>query len=193
MKRARLWTLVLVVLGGALAWGQTWCDPCAPPPPPEPPCYITFWAGEPILAELVIPWGLFCCNPCQSATMITGWSVEAFGGGVVFQYAYPVPVSAGTKIVWDQKDLAGTQVAPGFYKIVVTTTDRAVSIHVKIENKRADCCFFVCTPFSRPCGISFCDPYLKVSRAPSCTSCGDPCCDPCCFPWLFPFLFMFGK
>jgi len=138
------------------------------------------------LVELVIPWGLFCCCCCGTTTMITGWSVEAFGGGVVYQYTYPAPVSADTQIVWDQKDLAGVQVAPGFYTITVTTTDKVVQTYVKIDEKQSDCCFFLCTPLSRPCGISLCDPYLKVSRAPTCTTCGDPCCGPCgCLPFLF--------
>jgi len=187
MKRARLLALALVVFGGALAWGQAWCWPCPPPPAPEPPCYVTFWVGEPILVELVIPWGVFCCTPCPSTTMITGWSVEAFGGGVVYQHVYPVPVGASTKIVWNQHDATGVQVPPGFYTITVTTTDKAVQAFVKIEPRRADCCLFLCAPFSKPCGVAWCAPYLKVSRAPAC----DPCCSPCLFPF-FPFLFFLG-
>lgn len=186
MKRALLSTLAVVLVGGGLAVAQC-CPPppCCPPPLPEPPCYTTFWVGEPILVELVVPWSIFCCAPCQPAMMITGWTVEAFGGGVVYQYAYPAPVGAGTQIVWDQKSLTGTQVAPGFYKITVVTTSTAVSVHLKIEEKRADCCFFLCLPLSKPCGISLCDPYLKVSRAPDCPACVAPCCSPCCFPFLF--------
>jgi len=187
MKRARLLALALVVFGGALAWGQAWCWPCPPPPAPEPPCYVTFWVGEPILVELVIPWGVFCCTPCPSTTMITGWSVEAFGGGVVYQHVYPVPVGASTKIVWNQHDATGVQVPPGFYTITVTTTDKAVQTYVKIEPRRADTCPFLWAPFARPCGVAWCAPYLKVSRAPAC----HPCCPPCLFPF-FPFLFFLG-
>ena len=142
--------------------------------------------------ELVIPWSLFCCNPCSTTTMITGWSVEAFGGGQVFAYTYPAPVSAGTQIVWDQRDLTGMQVAPGFYRIVVSTTAGDVAAHVKIV-QRTDCCWAWHLPGSRPCGISWCEPYLKVSRAPACDPCGWSTCDPCCFPWIFPFLFFLGK
>lgn len=143
------------------------------------------------MIELVIPWGIFCGCCCQETALITGWRVEAFGGGVVYQFAYPIPVAAGTQIVWDQKDLGGNQVALGFYKIVVTTTDKAAEIHVKIAEKR-DCCFFLCAPLSKPCGISLCQPYLKVSRAPTCpTPCGSPCVSPC--GCGFPFLFFFGS
>ncbi len=188
MKRARLLALVAVLVGGAVAWGQSWCAPCLPPPPPEPPCYVTFWVGEPILIELVVPWGIFCCNPCAPATLITGWTVEAFGGGLVYSFTYPTPVSADTKIVWDQKNLAGVQVAPGFYRITVTTTGKPAQIHVKLEERKGDCCFFLCTPLSKPCGISLCDPYLKLSRAPTCPTCTS-CCAPCCW---FPFLFFLG-
>ncbi|HEU68763.1 MAG TPA: hypothetical protein ENN53_06095 [Candidatus Acetothermia bacterium] len=194
MKRAFLSTLVVALLGGGLAVGQGWCDPCPPPPPLEPPCYATFWAEEPILVKLVIPWGIFCCNPCATTTMITGWSVEAFGGGVVYSYVYPMPVAASAEIVWDQRDLAGVQVAPGFYRIVVATTGGDVATHVRIVARDHSCCYAWCLPASRACGVSLCDPYLKVSRAPTaCPSCYDPCCDPCCFPWIFPFLFFLGK
>lgn len=193
--KARLVALALVVLGGGVAWGQ-WCPPpgwCPPPPPPEPPCYTTFWVGEPIQIELVVPWGIFCCNPCAGATLITGWTVEAFGGGLVYSYTFPYPVGADTKLVWDQKDQAGAQVGPGFYKITVLTTGKPASIHVKIEERTASWCFS--KPIAKPCGFSFCDPYLKLSRAPAC----DPCawsvcgtgCDPCCWP-LLPFLFFLG-
>lgn len=192
MKRARLLALALVVFGGVVAWGQWWCDPCGPPPPPplEPSCYVTFWAGEPIQVDLVVPWGILCCNPCGPATMIIGWSVEAFGGGVVYQYAYPVPVGGSTKIIWNQQDSTGVQMSPGFYRIAVMTTTGVVTTHVKIV-VQTDCCWSWCQPVSKPCGVSWCDPYLKLSRAPVCDPCGWSSCDPCCWP-LFPFLFFLG-
>ncbi|GAB4305009.1 MAG: hypothetical protein Kow0097_02790 [Candidatus Bipolaricaulota bacterium] len=194
MKRALLATLAVALLGGGLAVGQGWCDPCAPPPAPEPSCYTTFWAGEPILVKLVIPWGIFCCNPCATTTMITGWAVEAFEDGVVYSYVYPMPVPANTEIVWDQRDLTGVQVAPGFYKIVVATTGGDVVTHVKIVAPTGGCWYAWCRPASRACGFSLCDPYLKVSAAPTtCEPCYTPGCDPCCFPWIFPFLFFLGK
>lgn len=193
MKRALLSTLAIVLVGGGVAVGQWYCNPCAPPPPPEPPCYTTFGPGEPILVQLVIPWSIFCCNPCATTTMILGWSVEAFEGGVVFSYTFPVPVAASTEIVWDQRDLTGAQVPAGFYKIVVTTTGGDVVTHVKVEALPGSGCGWW-RPAPRACGFSLCDPYLKVSPAPTpCPTCYDPCCGPCFFPWLFPFLFLLGK
>jgi hypothetical protein len=119
--------------------------------------------------------------------MITGWRVEAFGGGVVFSHTYPAPVGAETQIVWDQKDLAGAPVAPGFYTIVVTTTDREVATHVRLDARTTGCWFFPCLGFARPCATPWCAPYLKLSRAPTC-----PTWTPCCPPLWFPFLFFIG-
>lgn len=127
--------------------------------------------------------------------MITGWTVEAFGGGLVYAYTFPAPVSAETKIVWDQKNQLGVQVAPGFYKITVTTTGKPASVHVKLEERKGDCCFLPCTPLAKPCGFSLCDPYLKLSRAAACNPCAWAACgtgcDPCCWP-ILPFLFFLG-
>jgi len=193
MKRAILSTLAVVLVGGGVALAGcppgVWRPPTpwCPPTVAEPPCFAVVWAAEPILIELVVPWGWFCC-PCPPAAMITGWSVEAFGGGVVHQHVFPTPVSADTRIVWDQRDLAGTPVAPGFYRIVVTTTTRAVETHVRIV-ARTDGCFFWWAPPSRPCAVPLCDPHLRVSRAPACPAVVAPCCPPGVFLW---WILLFG-
>lgn len=188
MKRMTLAILAVVVLNGGLVWGQSCCPPptccpplpCCPPPAPEPPCYEGFWLGESILIQVVIPQGRLCC--CEVTTKITGWRVEAFGGGVVYEHVYPSPVSAGTSIVWNQRASGGGQVGEGFYRIVVGTTDKGdVQTYIKLVD-RANCRSLLCSRPSKPCGIPICNPYLKLSPAPvpPCTPCCDPCRDPCC-------------
>lgn len=189
MRRVACLVVAGLVLGGGLAWGQWWqpccpspscCPPppCCPPAPPEPSCYEGFWVAEPILVEVVVPTGRGCC--CPTTLRIEGWSVEALGAGVVYEHAYPTPVGADTKILWHQKTSAGIQVAPGFYLIIVRTSDgKSLQSYVRIAD-RAYCRSSLCTRPAKPCGVAICDPRLKLSPFPICGPCCDPCCDPCC-------------
>jgi hypothetical protein len=140
--------------------------------------------GEAILIEVIVPQGRLCSCCCPITTQISGWRVEAFLGGVVYEHTYPNPVSVDTKIVWDQKTSAGSQAAAGFYRIVVSTTDQGdVQTYIKLVD-RADCRSLLCTRPSKPCGVPICNIHLKLSPIPTCGPCCDPCCDPCC---LYPF------
>lgn len=141
------------------------------------------------MIELVIPQSRICASCCPVTTMITGWRVEMFLGATVYEQVFPNPVTADTKIIWKQKASSGGQLGPGFYRIVVTTTDRGeVQAYIKLVDK-ADCRSLLCNKPARPCGVPVCDAHLKLSALPVCGPCCDPCCDPCC---LYPFYIIRG-
>lgn len=170
-----------VGLWGLMAFGQA-CAPCIAATA-EPPCYTTFWQGEDICFELVVPWGLFCCCWCTSGQVqVLGWRVITLEANVVYQATFPTPV-APSKWVWNGVDASGNPVPPGYYKIVVSTTAGEFENTVKIAAKQDCCsCFF---PFfflgcwgmgSKPCAVSWCQPYVKLYRCPVCPT---PCAAPC--------------
>lgn len=169
MKKA-LGVVVGLSLIGLVGLGQGCC-----PPPSEPPCYTSFWVGEAICFELVTPYSLFCCCCCgDSPVQVTGWRVVTLEGNVVYQEAFAAPMSPG-EWSWKQVDLLGNPVAPNFYKIVVSTTSGEYETVIRIMAKpECGCCFFGRFGlWSRPCGISWCEPYVKVYRCPAC--CPAPC------------------
>lgn len=179
----RLGVLVLGVSAlGVLAVGQ-WCAPCAKTI--EPPCYTAFWQGEDICFELVVPWSWFCCwCPTAPQVQVTGWRVVTLDGGLVYQEVFPSPTAPG-KWVWKQVDASGNPVAPGYYKIIVSTNTAEYENIVKIVAK-PDCCqpccffpffFFGCWGIaSKPCQVPWCSPYVKLYRCPTCPA---PCVTPC--------------
>lgn len=169
---------------GILGYG--FGDSSCCPPPTEPCCYTSFWMGDTVCFKLVVPFSLFCCC-CEEKELVTGWRIETMDGMVVYEYAFADPVSPGYEIQWDQKDMAGQQVAAGFYNIVVTTTKDEYKTTIKIEEKDP-CCWKVLR--SRPCGVSWCKPYIKVYRCPSCCLPKPSCCFPfpctnCCISLFF--------
>jgi len=172
--------ILAVILGlsalGFLAVGQG-CAPCAFAAP-EPSCYTAFWQGEDICFELVAPWAFWCCC-CNPKPQVTGWRVVTLDGNIVYQETFPSPVAPG-QWVWKQVDTQGNPVQPGYYKIVVSTTTGEYENTVKIVAKPEcpSCCcfpFFFCGCWgfwSKPCFFSWCQPYVKVYRCPSCEA---PC------------------
>ncbi len=179
MKRALVLVAVLTVAMGSLGYGFS--GACCPEPE-EPCCYTAFWTGETVYFKLVTPFGFLCC---PSDELVVGWRIEALDGTVIYQYSYPSPVSPNTEIQWNQVDMAGQQVPAGFYNIVVTTTKAEYKAAIKIVEK-SPCCWTILR--SKPCGISFCKPYIKVYRRPS-------CCAPkpsCCLPFPCGITFFFG-
>lgn len=173
MRRAAvLAALALVPL--ALASGPVWAQ--GPVVDEVPPCYTAFWVSEPVHFKLEVPWRMCSCCCCDKP-LITGWRVEAMDFSLVFGEAFPEPRDPRCfEMIWDQKDLEGVQVAAGYYRIVVETTTGAYTSYVKIEEK-TDCCCCWPRPRSCPCPVCFCEPQVKVYRAPSC---GTGCC------WPFP-------
>lgn len=166
MKRILVLAALLGVMGMA---GMA--QPCCPPTT-EPPCYTAFWQSEDICFELVVPWWGWCCCCQAPQVQVTGWRVVALDGTVVYLETFPAPAAPG-KYVWKQVDSAGNPVAPGYYKIVVATTSGEYENTVKIVARPSGTC---CFPFffgcfwlwSRPCVASWCQPYVKVHRCPSC-------------------------
>ncbi|MGY4706995.1 hypothetical protein ACVNPS_04485 [Candidatus Bipolaricaulota sp. J31] len=180
MKRAFVFAAMLAVVMGSLGYG--FGDSCCPPPD-EPCCYTSFWMGDPVCFKLVVPFSFFCC--CGDKELIVSWRIEALDGTLVYQHTYTTPISPGTEIRWDQVDMAGQQVPAGFYNIVITTTEDEYRTAIKIVEK-SPCCWTILR--SKPCGISFCKPYIKVYKCPSC--CEPACCLPlpclgCCNVTLF--------
>lgn len=169
MKKTLALVLGLGVLG-VLAWGQGWCAPCNSAA--EPSCYTAFWQGEDVCFELVVP--SFFCWCCCPKPEVTGWRVVSLDGNVLYQETFPSPVAPG-KWVWKQVDALGNPVPPGYYKIVVSTTTGEYENTVKIVAKPEcqPCCFpfffFGCWGLcSKPCFFSWCQPYVKVYRCPTC-------------------------
>ncbi len=178
--------VVALVVGvsalGMVAMGQCW-TPC-PPPAPEPPCYTAFWQGEDVCFELVVPWSWFCCwCPTTPQVQVTGWRVVTLDGSVVYQEVFPSPVAPG-KWVWKQVDASGNPVAPGYYKIVISTTagEHENTVKIVAKSQYQSCCFFPFFLFgcwglsSKPCPVSWCSPYVKLYRCPTCVA---PCAAPC--------------
>ncbi|MCD5408628.1 hypothetical protein LR090_05350, partial [Candidatus Bipolaricaulota bacterium] len=78
-----------------------------------------------------------------------------------------------------QLDTGGVQVAAGYYKVVVVTTDGEYEAYLKLV-ERPQCCFFWPWLASPPCAIGVCQPRVVLSRV-----CVSPCefrlfVSPCC-------------
>lgn len=175
MKRT---LVVAAVLGAFGILGAAQCCP----PPSEPPCFTAFWQREEICFDLVVPWWGWCCPCPPSPPMVLGWRVVNLAGELIYQETFPAPVAPG-KWSWKQTDRGGNPVAPGYYKIVISTTAGEFENTVKIV-ARQDCCL-CCFPFfffwcfgvwSRPCPVSWCQPYVRLYRCPVCPP---PCPAPC--------------
>jgi hypothetical protein len=178
MKRALVLSLVLVGIIGAVGLSQGCC--CCPPPPERPPCYTSFWVGEPIEIGLRVPFCFCYCNCCETPQVL-GWHVETWSDGtLVYSVALDAPTSpTDFSAIWDQTDSSGAQVAAGYYKVVVSTTTGDYEAYLKLVERPQGCCFWPWLS-SWPCSISVCQPRVTLSR--TCTS---PCqiklfVSPCC-------------
>lgn len=178
MKRALALIVVLVGVLGAVGLAQG-CGGC-PPQPERPPCYSAFWVGEPIQIGLKVPLCFCMCCFCD-APQVLGWHVETWpDGNLVYSAALDVPAApADFSITWDQKDASGNQVAAGYYKVVVSTTQGDYEAYLKLVERPQGCCFWPWLP-SWPCLGSLCQPHVTLSR-----TCVSPCqiklfVSPCC-------------
>ncbi len=183
MKRWATLVLGATLLLGVSTLGtfaaEQWCAPCAETTP-EPSCFTAFWQGEDVCFELVVPWSWFSCwCPTTPKVQVAGWRVVTLDGNTVYQEVFPSPIVPG-KWVWKQVDASGNPVAPGYYKIVVSTSAGEYENTVKIVAK-PNCCgpcffpfvFFGCFgTYSKPCPVSWCSPYVKLYRCPTCVT---PC------------------
>ena len=175
MRKAALLVVIFVGLASGLALAQCGCTEEATG---RPPCYTAFWAGEEVRFKLVVPADyFFCCESCE-APLVTGWRVETLEGTIIYEETFAhAPKGHWYVMSWDQKDAWCIRGSPGFYKIIVQTISAGeFENHIHI-GAAACCCGWCCCcpqPCSFPCGVSLCQPYVKVlpTTARSCA----PCC-----------------
>jgi len=167
MRRSLLWALIGVALLAGAAWGQCGCE--QPTVEGVPECYTSFWSGDQVLFELVVPVEFFfACVGCPTP-FVMGWRVETLDGFVLGQAAFDEPKSHGFEMAWSGHDQWGNRIPPGFYRVVIVT-DTAGEFSTIIEFMQ------------RPCPVGPC-------WCPCPTCCGDtprsvPCCPPCGSPYV---------
>ena len=135
--------------------------------PDEPECYLSFKSNETIEFSLVAPLDYFMFHGTTVSPSIFGWRVEAWDGTIVRTVVYPgEPRSRLITMEWDLTNDAGYLVPPGFYQIVVMTTDGEVAYPVGIvEHCRSCfscCCCWCCAQPSTACCIPFGELYLAL-------------------------------
>ncbi len=163
MKSAGWIALCLVVAVSVGGWAQ--CD-CGEPQAPL--CYTTFQSNQTIAFKLIAPVDYFVCHNTNVSPGIWGWRVETLDGTVVRTVTYPDgPKSRLLVMEWDLYDAAGFLVNPGYYNIVVMSTDGDVSYPVRIHDRcHAFCsCACWCGPVvcDVPCPIPYGELYLSLA------------------------------
>ena len=166
MRKAALLVVIFAGLASGLALAQCGCTESAGD---RPACHTTFWSGEEVRFKLVVPADyFFCCESCE-APLITGWRVETMEGAIVYQQTLShAPKGHWYVMNWDQKDVWGMRVSAGFYKVIVETTS-ASEVENTIQIVAPPCCYSWCACYPRlhscPCGISLCQPYVKLLQS----------------------------
>jgi hypothetical protein len=146
---------VLIVSVSLVGWAQCGCNTGE-----APDCYLAFRTTQTIQFALQAPVDYFIMHGTSVSPSIFGWRVEAWDGSLVRTVIYPGdPKGRWLTMEWDLYDDQGYLVSPGFYSIIVMTTDGDVAYPVKIVN---------------PC-VSFCDCFCGC-YAPM--MCDVPCCIP---------------
>ena len=162
MKSTGLVTVLLVAAISLGAWAQCGCGETV-----EPDCYLAFKTTETIAFTLTAPIDYFMAHNTSVSPSIFGWRVENWDGNVVRTEIFPgEPVGRWTLMEWDLTDDSDTMVLPGYYRIIVMTTDSDVSYPVKIvDTCRTFCgCFCGCiAPLA--CDNPCCTPYGELSLA----------------------------
>jgi len=159
MKSAGWIALVLVVAVSVGGWAQCGCEEAG-----APACYMTFRSNETIEFTLVAPLDYFVCHGTSVSPSIWGWRVETLDGIVVRTFAYSRgPVGRWVTMEWDLYDGNGYLVDPGWYRIVVMTTDGDVSYPVRILERCRPCwgCWCWCSPCV-VCDVPCCVPYGEL-------------------------------
>lgn len=166
--RTGIWAgLLLVTLLAVGAWAQCDCGVDI-----RPSCYESFWTTEVIGISLVVPGEFFWVYDTTTPPRILGWRVETWDGLVVraeFFSDGPYPLWHGLE--WDLTDWGGAIVAPGFYRVIVETTNAGdVSTPVQIIERCRACCGCSCwsaypAKCSRSCPTSYGEPFLDLSVA----------------------------
>lgn len=164
MKRAFVLSLILVGIIGAVGLSQGCC--CCPQEE-RPPCYTAFWVGEPIQIGFKVPLCFCCCCCCCETPQVLGWHVETWpDGNLVYSASLDTPIAPSAfSATWDQTDASGTQVAAGYYTVVVSTTKGDYKAYLKLVEKPQCCCCFWPFLCSCPCFGNLCEPHVTLSRA----------------------------
>ncbi len=140
----------LVVAAILLAAGLTGFADCGCATDAQETCYTVFRANEIIQFSLVVPVDYYWCHDTTATPLITGWWVEVEDGPIVKHVEFSEPRGHWETFTWDLTDDTGNYVAPGSYRIVVSTTSTDdVEAHVKILSCCCSPCFFCCQP--SPC------------------------------------------
>ena len=164
MKSVGWIALLLVIAVSVGGWAQCGCGE-----PETLSCYLTFQSNETIEFSLIAPVDYFVCHGTTVSPSIIGWRVEAWDGTVVRSVVYPgQPKGRWISMEWDLYDEGGYLVPPGFYRIVVMTTDGDVSYPVRILERCRPCCGCFCwwsapPVCGVPCRIPFGELYLSLA------------------------------
>lgn len=164
MKSAGWVALCLVMAVSVGGWAQCGCGE-----PQEPFCYMTFQSNETIEFTLIAPLDYFTCHNTTVSPGIWGWRVEAWDGTAVRTVTYSDgPKSRLLVMEWDLYDDAGYLVDPGYYRIVVMSTDGDVSYPVRILERCRPCCGCFCwwhapVVCDVPCPIPYGELYLSLA------------------------------
>jgi len=149
MKRGIAAGLMLASLLAVGAWAQCDCGVEA-----QPLCYESFWTNEVIGISLVVPGEFVWVYNTTTPPRILGWRVETWEGMVVrAEFFEDGPYPLWQDLEWDLTDWQGMIVAPGFYRVVVETTNAGdVSTPVQIVERCRPCCGCYCwSAFPRKC------------------------------------------
>ncbi len=189
MKRGLLLTVVLSMVVGGWAWAQCGCPPA--PQREVPGCYVSFQQCQSIEIGLKVSSGfgfLFCCSPCCAppSPTVYGWRVESMDGYMIYDVHLHSPVLAGSfSAVWDQRDVDGELVSPGYYKVIVSTDEGDFEKHLRIMDRCQ--LFFPLFRFGTGCCSRSCEPEVTLERYTEpcvsrswCAPCQPRPVTPCC-------------
>lgn len=164
MKSAGWIALLLVIAASVGGWAQCGCGEQE-----TPICHLTFRSNETIEFSLVAPVDYFMCHGTTVSPSIIGWRVETWDGAIVRSVVYSgQPKGRWITMEWDLYDDSGYLVPPGFYRVVVMTTDSDVSYPVRILERCRPCCGCLCwwtapVACDVPCPIPYGELYLSLA------------------------------